>query len=325
MPPVKRRVLVLGAGGFIGRRVVEDLAAASDIVPVAAVRTPRGAVFPAGVEVISLDATNTQNLSAALQGAAGIVNCVAGSTQSIVGGANALASSVAQRSVPLRIVHLSSMAVYGNATGTVDESSPLRGDLDEYSGAKVAAEIALKECPSLVMLRPGIVYGPGSPLWSEHIGRLLMAGRLGDLGADGQGTCNLISIADLVAAIRRALNLSSVGSGVFNLASPAAPTWNEYFRLYALVLGAPPIQRISALRLHAEIRLISPALKIAERLVGRRARNLPPAIRPWLLSRCRHAIRMDVGRAERVLQMEWQSLESGLHATANWFRDTVQS
>ena len=37
------------------------------------------------------------------------------------------------------------------------------------------------------ILRPALVYGRGSALWSERVARLLRAGRLGDLGAAGDG------------------------------------------------------------------------------------------------------------------------------------------
>jgi len=322
---VKNRILVLGAGGFIGRRVIDDLARDPSVTPVAATRGAHAAEFPRGVEMVTLDATNAVDLARTLENAAGVVNCVAGSMRSIVDGARALAAAARSRERSLRIVHLSSLAVYGTATGIVDESSTLLGDLDEYSGAKVTAESALGGLASLVTLRPGIVYGPGSPLWSVYIGRLLAAGRLGNLGTDGEGICNLVFIDDVVRAIKRALTYPGIEGGVFNLSGALAPTWNDYFRLYALALGATPVRAVSKLRLAAEMRLISPALKIVEILANSKAQRLPPAIRPWLLARCRHRIRMDVRRAEDTLKMAWQPLEIGLAATAKWFRDGGRS
>jgi nucleoside-diphosphate-sugar epimerase len=321
---MSKRILVLGAGGFIGRRVVEELARDGSMTPVAAVRSVPAQGFPAGVEVIVLDATLAADLSRAAETAAGVVNCVAGSTHSIVAGAGALAGIERARDASLRIVHLSSLAVYGTGTGTVDESAALKGDLDEYSAAKVTAEKTLQPCASLVILRPGIVYGPGSPLWSGYIGRLLVSGRLGSLGAAGDGICNLILVQDLVTAIKQSLALPEVAGGVFNAAAAGAPTWNEYFRRYAAALGAPPLRPMSTLRLAAETRVISPALKIAGMLMGSPA-WIPPAIRPWLLARCRQHIRMDVTRAEKSLAMKWQPLDIGLSTTAKWFRDAVRS
>ena len=111
----------------------------------------------------------------------------------------------AERMTPApRIIHLSTMSVYGSPTGLVDETAPLRGDLGPYSAAKVAAEATAAAYPHAVMLRPGCVFGPGSEQWSIRIARLLLERRLGDLGAAGDGFCNLVHVGDVVMAILRA-------------------------------------------------------------------------------------------------------------------------
>jgi nucleoside-diphosphate-sugar epimerase len=316
--------LVLGAAGFIGRRIVEGLACDPEMLPVAAIRTPRRTAFPDGVEVLVLDATDSKVLRQAMQSADGVVNCVSGTAASIIKGAEALSAALDGCAAPPRLVHLSSMAVYGTAGGTVDESAPLRGDLDEYSAAKAAAERALGTRPSVVMLRPGLVYGPQSPLWSLYLGKLLMAGRLGNLGTAGEGTCNLAYIGDVRDAVLKSLALPAIGGEAFNIAS-SFPTWNDYFLEFALALGAPPLRRLSTPRLLAELKVIGPALKLLERVSPSNAKRLPPALRPWLLARCKHDIRMDVGRAEARLHMVWEPLDRGLQATAKWFRDAADA
>jgi nucleoside-diphosphate-sugar epimerase len=260
-----------------------------------------------------------------MRGVTGVVNCVAGTAMSIRGGAQALATALDACDRPPRLVHLSSLAVYGTAHATVDESAPLLGNLDAYSAAKADAERALGARASVVILRLGIVYGPKSPLWSEYVGRLLSAGRLGNLGPAGQGICNLVYIEDVRDAIQKCLVLPGIGGRAFNLAASGAPTWNDYFRLYALALGAPPLRRMSMLRLIAELKLIGPALKLAERVAGPSSKRVPPAIRPWLLALCAHDIRMDVRQAETRLQMVWEPLERGLQSTAKWFRNAVEA
>jgi nucleoside-diphosphate-sugar epimerase len=316
------RIVILGAGGFIGRRLIGSLALDPQIQAVAAVRQARPPPFPPGVDIACLDATCVTDLQPVLAGAAGVVNCVAGSATAIVGAAEALRVAIdAMGGAAPRVVHLSSLAAYGTAEGLVDESAPLLGDLDAYSAAKVTAEHALKRVEKAVILRPGIVYGPGSPLWSLYLGRLLISGRIGNLGARGEGICNLVYIEDVIKAIQRSLVLAGIEGRVFNLASANSPTWNEYFRLYAVALGAPPVNSISALRLATETLLLAPVLKLAEKAAGSRAASLPPAIRPWLLARCAQAIRMQVSAAEDLLSMRWEPFDSGLAITAKWFRD----
>ncbi len=214
------------------------------------------------------------------------------------------------------------MSVYGNASGLVDESASLKGDAGGYSAAKVEAERLARNYPPVIHLRPGIVYGPGSPIWSERIGRWLMTGRLGDLGGAGSGVCNLVHVDDVVEAILRALVRPGIEGHAFNLSMSDAPTWNEYFRLFAQALGTPPVS-ISRPRLLFELNVLGPPLKLAE-LVAQRARlrwEPPPPIRPWLLRVCAEQMRLDARKAERLLDITWTPLDRGLRGAAKWVRE----
>src|SRR6185312_14443423 len=106
----------------------------------------------------------------------------------------------------------------------------------------------------------------------------------------------------------------------FNLGSPDPPSWNHYFRLYAQALGSSPVRRVGPARLNFELRVIGPALKVAEKLLPHsRLLASQPALRPWLTTLCRHDIRMSVAKAERLLGIHWRPLEDGLAETAKWF------
>ena len=317
-PSVRQRILVLGAGGFIGRRVVQRLGASDWALPVAA--RHRAPLDPAiAVETLQFDATQPAAIQNALHGVSGVVNCIAGDSRAIVASAQALFGAGLQLATPPRIVHLSSMMVYGTATGTADETAVLRGDWDDYSAAKTQVEQLARSYPSVVQLRPGIVYGPGSPIWSGRIGRWLRQRRLGDLGVAGLGICNLVHVDDVVEAVHRALRMPGIDGEVFNLSLPAPPTWNDYFRRFAAALGSSPVS-ISHARLLLEQYFLAPPLKVAERLssaLGFRWRP-PEPIRPWLLRLCAHPLRLDVRKAEEVLGMRWMPLEQGLRQSAAW-------
>src|SRR5207237_284416 len=112
-----------------------------------------------------------------------------------------------------------------------------------------------------VVLRPGIVYGPGSAQWSERVARWLHAGRIGDLGACGDGYCNLVHVSDVCAATLKALGTRDAAGRAYNLGSPQPPTWNEYFVEYGRALGAVPVRRISRRRLRIETKILAPPLK----------------------------------------------------------------
>jgi nucleoside-diphosphate-sugar epimerase len=296
---------VLGAHGFIGRRVIAALAASDWAVPVAAGR--RGRSDSPGAIVI--DATQADAVAAALAGIDGVINCVAGDVAVIVKNAEALFGAAARLAAAPRIVHLSSMAAYGTAVGLIDESTPLRGDWDPYSRAKAAAESQAAAYPASVILRPGIVYGPGSPWWSDRIARLLVAHRLGDLGARGDGWCNLVHVDDVAKAALLALRTPRAAGQAFNIGSPSPPTWNSYFERYAKALGAVPVRRISARRLAVEVTLGAPAMKLLETVARFTGGAPPPPIRPWLLRLCCHELRLAVGKAD-----------AGLKTAAEWFR-----
>lgn len=315
-------VLVIGARGFIGRRVIHQLSTAQWAHPVAASRSVEDGDVGAKVAGIRLDATDPVQLQRALATADAVVSCLAGTAADILASGRALIEAAAQRSTPPKIVWLGSMAAYGSVSGTVDEKAPLLGDLGPYSSAKAAIDMLGARFPFVVRLRPGIVYGPESPWWSDRIARLLVGRWFGDLGPAGIGTCNLVHVDDVAMAAVRALQLESAGSEAFNLGSPEPPTWNEYFSRFAHALGATPLRQVSSSRLQYELKMRGPVLKIVEKLLPRSlSLASEPPIRPWLTTLCSQQIRMDVSKAESTLGMRWQPLDTGLDQTAAWFRN----
>lgn len=302
------RTLVLGAGGFVGQKIVAHLAAWGQTTPVAAVRRAPGSAMGSSIETVVVDATDAAGMRAALDGVDAVVNCVAGSAAAIREGARILAATAGNR----RIVHLSSMAVYGNATGLVAENAPLHSDLGSYGAAKVDAENALAS-GNTVMLRPGCICGPGSPLWTARIAGLLVAGRLGDLGPAGAGPSNVVDVEDVIRAIAQALALPSPGT--FNLALRDSPDWNTYFRALARALDVP-CRAIPGWRLLLEVRAMAPLLKLAE-MAGASA---PPMISPSQMALWRQDIRLEVEAAENALGLKWTPLSKTLERSAAWWR-----
>lgn len=163
--------------------------------------------------------------------------------------------------------------------------------------------------------------GPGSPWWSDRIARLIVAGRLGDLGPNGVGRCNLVHVNDVVSAILAALRRDAASGRAFNLSLSVPVTWNEYFARYAAALTTPE-RRISPLRLALELRVLGVPMKLREAAAARLGRGRwhpAPAIRSRFTKLCRHDIRLDVTRAEQILGLRWTPLAHGLAGTADWF------
>lgn len=304
------KVLVLGGSGYIGARLVALMRADGRYLPTSASR--RG-----GTGHLRLDTRNQATLTQALRGQDAVVNCVAGSGPAIADGARALAHAVRAARVQA-VVHLSSMAVYGEMDMPVNEAMPLGPARGWYARAKQAAEaqvLALAhespdEPPRVTVLRPGCVWGPGSSLWVHRIVRWLRQGRLGDLGENGDGWTHGVAVDDVCAAIVRSLQRPAVPGvpRILNLAAPDSPRWNDWFRDLALAVGATPLRRIRPTQLRADAWGLGPPLHLARRLLaaaGHDLQALPDPISPGLLRLWRRPLRMDASAATRALDLRW--------------------
>jgi nucleoside-diphosphate-sugar epimerase len=289
----RKPVLVLGASGFIGSRVVAALANSARYRPVAASRH----------SAVALDATKIDAMRAALRDMHYVVNCIAGNERVMVRSTQTLCE--AARSVPpRRIIHLSSMAVYGDAIGTVREDHPPVGPISGYGKAKIECERIVREFVDdggdAVILRPTCVFGTGSPQWTARLMRLLRSHRIGDLGTEGDGCCNLAFIDDVVAGIIAALDAADASGRAFNLSSSCDLTWNQFLMLFGKALGATPIRRISPRRLRIETKLLAPARRIASKFVRLPATE---AITPSLAALWRQDIRIDCSAAQTAFAL----------------------
>jgi nucleoside-diphosphate-sugar epimerase len=297
------RVLVMGGDGFVGRGLIAALAASGWAQPV--------------------EENRVGQVAAHLEKVDAVVNCVIGKPADILAAANALYPAAIKLGRAIPIIHLGSMTVYGSAVGPVVEDTPLKADLGPYSQTQLAAEQLAAKYPASIRLRPGCEYGPGCEHWTGKIAHCLLQHRLGDLGAAGDGFCNLLFIDDLIAAILQLLSRSDLQGRVFNLAMAEPPTWNQYFIAFAKALGAVPVRRITGRRLKIESKVLAPPLKIAQMMLSRAGASgewLPPPVTPSILNSCRQELCLDSGLAQAVLGLKWTPLEVGLARAAAWSR-----
>ncbi|MEO8020894.1 NAD(P)-dependent oxidoreductase [Polaromonas sp.] len=325
------RVLVLGATGHIGRRMMEVLRATSWSAPVGASRSQVSAV--SSPDAMTLDTRNVPALTSVLKRFDAVVNCVAGDAASISGGAEALVQAGLAGGCP-RIIHLSTMSVYGPAEGELREDAALDPALGWYGRAKCEAEAHLaayaRQGGEAVILRPGCVFGPGSELWVGRTGRWLHSGRLGDLGAAGDGWSNLVHVDDVCQALVAALRLPVAPgqSPAFNLAAPDSPRWNDFFVDLALALDATPVRRISRRQLQLDAWLAGPPLKLAQLLLkrlGKEQTALPSPMPPGLLRLWTQHIHLDASLATQTLGLTWTPYPEGLQSSAAWFSGKYSS
>jgi 2-alkyl-3-oxoalkanoate reductase len=298
-------VMVHGADNFVGARLAASLA-----------REER-------TTVVAVNAGDSGGLSRGLGDADAIAHCIVGGAAHIERGSRALYEKLASSTFRRRVVHLSSMSVYGSTSGVIDESAELRANLGPYAAAQRAAEAVAAEVSHAVILRPGVEYGPACAVWSGRVARWLRAHRLGDLGEFGDGTCNLVYIDDLVSVVRLALLAPGIDGAVFNVAAGGGITWNDYFTAFAIALGAVPVRRIGRHRLLLETRVAAPALRMAELLAGGLKMSflrIPPPVPPSLLRLCRQEISLSTALIDRTLRPQWTPLVDGLLRTAEFYR-----
>jgi nucleoside-diphosphate-sugar epimerase len=177
------RVCVTGGTGFLGGFLVRDLLAKGLPVQVLA-RPSRRAddLQRAGAEIMPGDLADPQSIARAVKGADTVYHLAAkvGSPgtredylENNVAGTERVLAACAQQGVG-QILYVGSLSVYGPVRegARIDEDTPLdeRPDQrDPYSESRIAADrlvtsFAQRTGIPTVIVRPGIIFGPGRPL-----------------------------------------------------------------------------------------------------------------------------------------------------------------
>jgi nucleoside-diphosphate-sugar epimerase len=237
------RVAVIGANGFIGSRLVEQLhlAGRADVVPI--VRRPEAAApvlrFQLGCRVA--DALDERELARALDGCDAVVHAAAGPRRFVTQSPACVARAAARAGTGV-VIYLSSMAVHGwHAPPGTDETSPLpRRHPLPYNHWKVRGEEALRRTcletgTRFVILRPGIVYGPRSQ-WSTGFAESVVQGSAYVI-AGGRGVCNAIYVDNLVHAVDLALDQQEAVGETFLVSDDEAITWQMLYEPVCRALG----------------------------------------------------------------------------------------
>jgi predicted dehydrogenase/nucleoside-diphosphate-sugar epimerase len=258
--PARRRVLVTGAGGFLGGRATEILRERYGWDAVAVVREPKSAArlarWPG--EIAIGDVCSPTDMDRVVQGCDAVVHCAVGTIwppeaarRVTVEGTKTVAEA-ARRAGVRRFVHISTLFVHRrDGAGTLDESTPVDPPADDdYGQAKLAAERALagvaQQGLSTVVLRPVRIYGPFSKTFTVRPLEAISQGRFA-VGGDPDVPANMVYVDNVVEAIARAVEAGDAVSGSAYLISDAEQvSLDEFFSYFASTVGRQ-VRRVPAM------------------------------------------------------------------------------
>jgi len=246
-----RRVLVNGATGFIGARLVERLAEEGAVVTAAARDLRRAArIARCGVTLAAAGA----DPGALVAGQDCVINLaydLSAPAEANAAAAQTLAQA-AQAAGVARFVHASSIAVYDGWPGEdLTEESPSDGPGHDYKIWKRATEVALARLAEgsrmgVALLQFTNVYGPFSRLWTDEFAERLQAG---SVAVPDESLCNGVYVDDAVDAALAA-SLDGAATGRFIVTGPAPFRWRDLLDGYAAACGgtvaSEPLPIISA-------------------------------------------------------------------------------
>lgn len=246
----RRVVTVFGGSGFLGRHVVQRLAAEGAIVRVA-VRDPEAAIFlkpmgdPGQVIPLRADATDADAVALAVKGAHQVVNLVGilfegfGRTFEKVHAQAAKTIAEAAKDAGVEsLVHVS--AIGADPTSESD-----------YARTKAEGELAVKAAfPGATILRPSVVFGPEDGFFNMFASlsritpvlpvygcpmppkvKVSMSGISVDVWGEGGTKFQPVYVGDVAEAVRKALTDRAARGKTFELGGPRVYSFKQLMEL----------------------------------------------------------------------------------------------
>jgi 2-alkyl-3-oxoalkanoate reductase len=321
------RALVTGGSGFLGGHLVGRLVREGHEVTVLARESSNTAHLPEQVRIVRGDLDDARTFDGLLDGIDVVFHAgaaIGGSwpqmERTTVEGTGRMLQAALEAGVS-RFVHVSSVVVYqvGNLANNtpLDETAILElrpKMVGPYTWSKVEAEKLVRTYQRrglpTVIVRPGLIFGPRSPLFWPNIG--VMKGGVCLLAGDREDRLPLVHVDDVTAALVLAATSPAAVGRAYHVADSEGLSKRAYLEKLGEARGKP----IRIVPLPAS--LLNLAAVLAARLQGfglLRGKALPT---PYGLRSKYRGLRFDCSRA--MTELGWrprQSLEQRLEAHFN--------
>jgi UDP-glucose 4-epimerase len=254
LPDKNKLVLITGATGAVGPRVVHALDQAGFLIRSFSVDTPTSGMFPQSVEVLIGDVTDQVAVQSAMQGVDAVVHMAAllhivnpppelrEKYERVNIGGTATVVEAAIKAGVKRVVLFSTIAVYGPSDGRVlNEMSPTHPDTF-YAQTKCAAEQIVLNArgadgkPLGAVLRLGAVYGSRIKGNYERLAHALARHRFIPIG-NGLNRRTLVYDKDVAHAAVLAVSHPVAAGQIFNVTDGEFHTLNEIIESICSALG----------------------------------------------------------------------------------------
>jgi len=226
------RVLVTGGTGFIGSALVPRMVQAG-YVPRLLVRRSPAPIPPPPVEVVVGDVTDVDTVRAALADATAVIHMAAATSvgrldpaiayRVNLGAASALVEACRQTGA--RLIVLSTQHVYLPAPGLYGRTKRMADRIFKESGVPVT------------ILRPSLVYGPGSRGVFVRLATLVRKLPVIPVIGPGRWRMRPLFLDDLVEVILAVLARPELAGRTYDVGGPDLVTYDEFLSAICTAIG----------------------------------------------------------------------------------------